>query len=548
MPFKLPKDLATTRFPDVFTVELNDMDIDMVLPALFLLVRAEGRAMGPAAKGITVESIVSGLAANARIEGAKNVDPVFLDRWIRSSFVRMGRRGRARLSEQLLSVTPLHFVAYRAQLPTQRSRLRNAHTFVYHALVRTLRRVAADPEARLKERFMNALGRGVTLEAGLHLSYQTRDEEMDDAELLMEFAVMDQFPEAAAGYGKPGMPTAPVCTEAADVLAQDILVFLDAYGGKIGPRALVRYLAALVNFELFVYLRRLIYAVPRIAQGMPFAEGTTPGFYADVNGQTASASARMARESLEQDMAQLAQFFDANLLLLTLSRYVRLQGMGGAEPFQVASGIEGLQQLVSLRGDGGLRAMATAEFGRLLYSLDDSDEQEEMMALWRESLKQTDEIGAMVAILGAPQRTKAMEGYGKFVRHAGGVMRSDGIIGGDPARRPSWRYVLSTDLLWVLVQLAAVLPDRGAVDASAPRTLRLSEFVSWLSDRYALDLSEPPGEASVVRRAAAQANVDALRERLRQMGMMDPLSDDFETQQIRPAFLDAAQEEAGHGY
>ncbi len=547
MSFKLPKEMATTRFPDVSTIELNDMDVDMVLPALFLLVRTEGRAMGPAAKGVTVDSIVTGLATNDRIQGAQGVESAFIDRWVRSGFVRMGRTGRAHRSEQLLSVTPLHFVAYRAQLPTQRSRLRNAHTFIYHALVRALRDVTAEPEARLKSLVISALGPGITLEDGLNLSYQTRDQDIDDVELLMEFSVMDQFPEVSAGYGTPGAPTPPVCPRAAQVLAQDILVFLDGYRGKIGPRALVRYLAALVNFELFVYLRRLIYAVPRIAQGRPFTEGETPRFYVDINGQTGSPSTRMARESLEQDMAQIAEFFDANLLLLTLSRYVHLQAIGGTEAYQVSSGAQGLEQLVSLRRDDLVRAMAQAEFSRLLYSVDDDDEQEVMMSLWKEFRQQTDEVGGMVGLLGEAQRRKSMQAYGRYLRNVGGLTRQDGIVGGEVNRGSSWRYVLSADLLWVLVQLAAVLPEGEGLDASGPRTLRLADFVSWLSARYDLDISDPPGDASVTRLAAARANVDALRERLRQMGMMDPLSDDFETQEIRPAFYDVVEGVTGGG-
>ena len=43
MKVKLPKDLKGTKFPKVFTIEMNDFDIDIFLPTLFHTILAGGR-------------------------------------------------------------------------------------------------------------------------------------------------------------------------------------------------------------------------------------------------------------------------------------------------------------------------------------------------------------------------------------------------------------------------------------------------------------------------------------------------------------------------
>ncbi|MGB7847109.1 MAG: hypothetical protein WBL63_15950, partial [Candidatus Acidiferrum sp.] len=59
-----------------------------------------------------------------------------LDRWIRTSIVKMGKRGRAHTGEKMTYLYPTTMLSYKAGLPKDITRLRGVHNFVYTVLLR----------------------------------------------------------------------------------------------------------------------------------------------------------------------------------------------------------------------------------------------------------------------------------------------------------------------------------------------------------------------------------------------------------------------------
>jgi hypothetical protein len=97
---------------------------------------------------------------------------------------------------------------------------------------------------------------------------------------------------------------------------------------------------------------------------------------------------------------------------------------------------------------------------------------------------------------------------------------------------------MSNDLLWTLVHLAAVRPQKmGKLETNKPERLRLVDFLQFLEERYGILIHRvPQGMESIEANRAARENLSALQKRLRQMGLFENLSDDFEAQYITPQY------------
>lgn len=134
------------------------------------------------------------------------------------------------------------------------------------------------------------------------------------------------------------------------------------------------------------------------------------------------------------------------------------------------------------------------------------------------------------------------QGIGSFLvnwfRAVSGVAKDYGFIRG-ATQRFTWAYSLSNDLLWTLVHLAAIRPDEmGQSEKNRqPRPLRLVDFLEFLEKRYGILIHKvPDGMASIEANRVARDNLAALQKRLRQLGLFENLSDDFEAQYITPQY------------
>jgi hypothetical protein len=117
-----------------------------------------------------------------------------------------------------------------------------------------------------------------------------------------------------------------------------------------------------------------------------------------------------------------------------------------------------------------------------------------------------------------------------------GFNRPYGILSGNTrgARRVA-RYTLSNELLSALVHVA--LADQGW-DEDGRRIpavrLPLKEFLKFIEKRYGLLIDKPPAiETSAEAIEASRRNLEAFKIRLRQIGVFENLSDDFDAQYLQ---------------
>ena len=134
------------------------------------------------------------------------------------------------------------------------------------------------------------------------------------------------------------------------------------------------------------------------------------------------------------------------------------------------------------------------------------------------------------------QEKKATQNLVSWYWSAGGLGKHSGSSPATCGESANWRYAMSDDLLDALVRRALIpeLDAGGLANVRVRNRLRLSEFLQFLADRYAVVVDRPPSFLDDAHaRAAASTNLESLRRRLRQMGFFEELSDDFNAQYLR---------------
>lgn len=550
MKIEIPKPSRGYVFPRLFTVEMNDFDVERLLPSLFHAVVTRGHQRGKANDPKAFGRYLDGLANHRRLEGfADGSGQRLLERWLRAAVVRMGRVGRAKKDEQIQFVLPLTLLAYKTGFPAEIRRQRNVHLFLYRVMVDLLRRADAkpSPEAAVGGLFTQAFGEGVRL-GGAPTYDGTYDGTTPlDVQTLLCLCFLDGF-EAVPASHRAALPLGPALPQVARRFAEDLLLYLVAYRGALPVAALTRGLLALINFELFVYTMKLVYATNALVnQGtLPPAMSekdspTAPLLYVDFTRERRGPSDGLARACVERDLEEVRAFFENVLLLRTLDRFVQYQPRLN-ERFQALDTPAYLEALVRVREEPEIEARAQAELESIehetLEAVRGSAEEEEARAFLADVRRRYagKSLEAVVSLLAAAQGKKAIEAYVSWFWGVGGLQKPFGLLAGNLRGKRNWRYAMSNDLLAALVHLAMVENEAGtALDRVTiqPR-LRLGDFLAFLEQRFGVAVDRPPGFAPTAEAtAAAKRNLEALKLRLRQMGFFQVLSDDFTAQYLR---------------
>ncbi|MHB8600360.1 MAG: hypothetical protein ACYDER_26570 [Ktedonobacteraceae bacterium] len=289
----------------------------------------------------------------------------------------------------------------------------------------------------------------------------------------------------------------------------------------------------------------------------------SPELYIDFTGRSSSLSQEMAKACVRRDIEAYQQFFSSNLLLRQLSRYVdslRRNNRWRGDIDKVLQGnLSGplyLQGLLLLQNHAviGSQIDASARQDEDKIRLENTHAEDENDDLELSGLNNIADMGntdveRVVALLRESQLRQTLTKYVRWFREVGGMSRSYGILNGTLRSRQSWVYAPSNDLLSVLVQLAAARippPELQSKNAKGVRIIRLQEFLTFLQERFGILVDCPPSQFEGAEyTAAARENLQAMLQRLRQMGIFRDLSDDFTVQRLHPPYAGAYLEKVG---
>lgn len=524
MKIKLPKELKGIKFDLITPINMNSFSVEMLLPALFHMVRTQGRHIGKPNDIELFDGYVGRLLQSGCTQGF-DLEPrrKLLSRWLRTSVVCMGRLGRKRGEEQILFLYPLSFLTYKAGWPHEVSRLRGVHSFIYHAL-------RPEMGGKDEELFRQAFGCGLLLEGEPRFDGRYDGKTEVDVETLLCLRFLDALPEpAGVGHGKYKPPDPYLAADRARAMTRHICLLIQTYGRRVSGGLLTTMLMALINFHLFVYTLWLAHVVRWIIKG----EGDPPGtealeIYCHCPGDAESYGDLLARRCVERDLESLERYARSLILLGTLDRYAAAPQVRTRleDPARNLSGY--LRDLLRIAREPLVEAQALNEWLRIQQAnKDEGDGKGENEAvLYLEELKKNSEASGVectAQILYEAQQKSALQNLTKWFTSVGGLNRSYGVLSGNErGRRRILRYSLSDQLLTTLVHLA--LADRPG--GGPARRMRLDDFVCWLSENFGLLISRPPSfERSIEATRAAADNYEALKRRLRQAGALQDLSD-----------------------
>src|SRR6266567_3006010 len=555
MKVKLPKDISGVKFPQVFVIEMNNFDIDLFLPSLFFTILSQGRGKARQANDPeNIKGYIDALAQHQALQGFDNSSGRrVLERLVRTTLITTGGVGRASKGEQITSIVPYSLLAHKAGFPRS-SRLRGADIFLYHALREKMHGI----DDRLQKDIKEVFGRGVIIDKLPELGGRYDNVTELDTLTRLSIAFLDGFQNTHTRLLSREKSIMPACPLLVDELATDLLQYLFGYYKLMPTQAFTYNLLALINFELFNYTLKLVYAINQLVQSpetLPMAmrdslHASPPQLYLDFTNNARSYSQEMAKACVRRDVEAYQQYLSSLLHLRLLdgyvgklSRYAQRRAIIDAILDGSTSGPLYLQRLLLLQQepsiDMHIQAQARTEEERIREQNELQDEEvgiqenEENLA-WLSEIAgaiETD-FERVVNLLVEGQRDNAIQHFISWYYGVGGMKKPHGVLRGSSTSRQSWRYAPSNDLLAVLVQVAAARLSQQGI-----RSIRLQEFFAFLEAHYGILIDRPPDIFKGAEyAAAARDNLRAMLDRLRQMGIFRDLSDDFTAQRLHAPY------------
>jgi hypothetical protein len=353
---------------------------------------------------------------------------------------------------------------------------------------------------------------------------------------------------------------APICIGSADLMANDILRLM-SYRTVIPRSVMVEYFKILLAFHLALYYLRLMKILPALVKrkaAEPLCQpdrcpvkassvndpfGDCPyriGLFVDAAGKPDSRIARLAAQSADVHYRRIPQFVRANYVVRKLDEFGRnLLALGkiqGGTKKQLA--IWELLQLLDVA-----RAQERDEFfGMRLMSMveetkeeDDTIDPEIQKVIELKLGKMDTYIECLVALRGDYHRSFIVKALDSFMLKN----RPGALLAQTRAKGAPRRFVLDSRLLEVLLQLA-VLEVNGA-HGFYTREIKIEDLLVFLRERYgifidALPVGEGFGAPSIEDREALRQNKTSFKDKLRDIGFFQDLSDAYVTQHVTPRY------------
>jgi hypothetical protein len=531
---KLPPHYQEFRNPKVFYPDPKSVELDRVLINFFLLLRCDGfrpASRGrPRASAERVEHHLDQLAAMPGVEGFDDHREV-AKAWLESDIFDLVNRGTAR--ESVASLRPLHLDAHKIRV-AKACRDYNVADALYAFLE------FGEPQA-LRD-LKQYLDRG--RDAG---TSQYDGRENLDIETLTVLKLVAELP-AQHPSGERAAPERPTCIGQARVLCDDVQRLL-AYQDEVPRPVMIDYLKTIFGLHVALYTLRLSRqlagwiedrrAHPTCrncpvhgAKAVPFEGCPYPQhFMVDMGGDFRSRTAEMAQESAAAEYGRLAVLTRSLFTMNQLLRFARDEGTIHIPPdaFEVPSLLD------------EHAAELNAEFRYRLKELRSANENDESglgpeeLAILDAGLDPFDTFIELVTHVRQAHHVRYLHQMldKLFQKNADAGALVQGRSQANPRR---WK--LGGRLLEVFVQIAVLRWTESAGRKEFyTEPMLVDDFVRWVEDRYGFGVLAGEGRSVATEdHRAFRDNVRALKDRLREIGFYDDVSDAYNAQTIRPRY------------
>lgn len=534
---KLRKQDQEFRNPRIFYADPKNVDLDRVLVVLFLWLRTNGMRLATRGRqkkefekvevhlNRLIESVpgISGFAENREIAR----------QWLETDVFDLVNRGRP--TEAIASLRPLHLDAHKIRV-VKYCRDYNFADALYAML--------EYGEGTALGELKSYLEQGRSYRPGVKLDLETL------AVLKLVEGVSDSHPS-----GDKIAPFPPLCRGQARVLCDDIERILSY---KDVPRpVMIDYLRTILGLHLGIYTLRLGRQLSGWIKDCgshptcrscpvygnkddPFAECPYPvTFTTDMGGDYRSRMAQLAQEDAASEYARLGDLVKAVFSMNQLLRYAREERIT-EDPYEVPA----------------LLANPTQEFEadfkavlKQIRNLNEEDESlpPEVQAILDAGLPSFDTLIELVTHVRQAHHIKYLVQMIDKLFQKNSPFGS--LVQGKSRANPR-RWHLGGRTLEVLVQLAVLkAKDTPTGRQFETEPILIEDFLTWVERRYGFVIA--PGVTAAGRKPvsldehrAFRENVRAFKDRLREIGFYDDLSDAYNAQTIRPRYELRAEESA----
>jgi hypothetical protein len=532
---KLRKQDQEFRNPKVFYPDPKNIDLDRVLITLFLFLKSEGTRHATRGRQQPaferVDKHLADLAKMTAVDGLEEHKEI-AKRWLETDIFDLVNRGRP--TEAIASLRPLHLEAHKIRV-AKNCRDYNHADALYAMLDFGGQQAIKD----LRE----------YLELGRDPATKKYDgTTVLDIETLAVLKLVEDIPDVH-GFGEKVAPFAPTCIGQSRLLCDDVQRIL-AYRHEVPRPVMIDYLKTIMGLHLGLLTLR----VGRQLSGWirdkkahekcrtcpvaghlesPFAECPYEvSLTVDMGSDYHSRMAQLAQESLGAEHDRLVDLVRAVFAMNQLLRYAREERLPD-EPLEVPSILE--------EPPASFEADFKATLKQILSQTPDDEElPQEIKAILDAGLPSFDALIEIVTHL----RQKHHVSY--LVQMVDKLFQKNSAFGalvqGRSTGNPR-RWHLGGRLLEVFVQLAVLRFDESPSGEKVFRTepILIDDFVRWIERRYGFVVAPsttPRGRRPVTldEHRAFRENVRALKDRLREIGFYDDLSDAYNAQTVRPRY------------
>lgn len=535
---KVSKQDQEFRNPKLFYPDPKNVDLDRVLINLFLLLRCNGTR--PVTRGrpkAGVERVDYHVEQLAHLDGVAGIDqhPEIAKAWLESDIFDLVNRGTNR--EAVSSLRPLHLDAHKIRV-AKHCRDYNVADAIYALL---------------------EFGERQTLNALRDYLDQGRDVRTSrfdgktklDLETLTVLKLVEGLPDLHPSEDRVAS-SPPTCLGQARVLCDDVQRLL-AYRNAVPRPVMIDYLKTVFGLHIAVYTLRLSKqltgwisdkrANPTCLSCPVHGTLTKPfeecpyqlSFTVDMGGDFRSRMAQMAQESVADTQGGLIQLIRALFTLNQLLRYARDERQLGisSEPAEV------LRLLSEPPED--FQADFRARLKQLRIDNQSSDEElpPEVQSILDSGLNPFDTFIELITHIRQKHHldylTQMMDKLFQKNSDAGAMVQGK-------SRNNPRRWHLGGRLLEVLVQLAVLKwTDKEGRKLFYSEPILIEDFLFWLEARYGFviggaQLGTGKRPVTMEEHHAFKENVRGLKDRLREIGFYDDLSDAYIAQTIRPRY------------
>lgn len=514
MILKLKKGTVAFLNKELLYVDFKQVKLDRVLTNLFVKMYADGQPVQMKfRKEYTIDILKSNLKTlevQGVIKGVSD-NPEGVEDWLRSSLLELVNRGNV-IKEHVSTLKPLHLLSFRVQ--------NNKYCRDYHASDQLYIMLKSNPE--VMHGLVKYLSKGWDKKSD---AINTQEElDVDTTGILhITKPLLEQ-----KGLNKEVVDIPlPLLKKQASLFTEDIRRLL-IYKDKLPRAVFIDYLRILCGLHLALYTMKVVYLLPKMVDAGTRNVEDDWSMVVDLTDNLDSNVSSYACKDIERMENSYGKYIRATYMVDIIQRRKKCD---------VDEALRILKEDNNKQGE-----YYEKELNDIEESLPDGDEKEFDKNDFHEMLEffpENDYFDMFVHVLeksnlGASQYRYLRE----FIDSVSMKNSSSMLLADSRSKRHPRRGALGSKLLETMVQILVLKEkETGGYET---RSLSIDELASAIRERYGLIINgieeKRFADADVEMNSAFRSNMDAFKNKLRQIGFYTDMSDACILQKIRPRY------------